>query len=82
MISREKRTASLYPKPATPPTRSFPASNVRRLEERIRELERLLGRKTLEVEILKEAVELRHPEPSRIDPNTARCPVEENSRGF
>lgn len=29
---------------------------VRRLEERIRELERHLGRKTLEVEILKEAV--------------------------
>ena len=29
---------------------------VRRLEERVRELERQLGRKTLEVEILKEAV--------------------------
>jgi transposase len=29
---------------------------VRQLEERIRELERLLGRKTLEVEILKEAL--------------------------
>jgi transposase len=29
---------------------------VRRLEERIRELERHLGRKTLEVEILKEAI--------------------------
>ena len=29
-----------------------------RLEERVRELERLLGRKTLEVEILKEALEL------------------------
>jgi transposase len=29
---------------------------VRRLEERIRELERQLGRKTLEVEILKEAI--------------------------
>ena len=35
-----------------------PASDVRRLEERVRELERLLGRKTLEVEILKEALEL------------------------
>ncbi len=34
------------------------ASEVRRLEERVRELERLLGRKTLEVEILKEALEL------------------------
>jgi transposase len=30
------------------------ASEVRRLEERVRELERLLGRKTTEVEILKE----------------------------
>jgi transposase len=29
---------------------------VRRLEERIRELERLLGRKTMEVDILKEAL--------------------------
>ena len=34
------------------------ASEVRRLEERVRELERLLGRKTIEVEILKEALEL------------------------
>ena len=34
------------------------ASDVRRLEERVRELERLLGRKTMEVEILKEALEL------------------------
>ena len=31
-------------------------AEVRRLEERIRELERLLGRKTMEVEILKEAL--------------------------
>ena len=28
------------------------------LEERVRELERLLGKKTLEIEILKEALEL------------------------
>ena len=35
-----------------------PASETRRLEERVRELERLLGRKTMEVEILKEALEL------------------------
>jgi len=35
-----------------------PASDLRRLEERVRELERLLGRKTLEVEILKEALDL------------------------
>jgi transposase len=32
------------------------AARVRQLEERIRDLERLLGRKTLEVEILKEAL--------------------------
>src|ERR1700684_4143924 len=35
-----------------------PAADLRRLEERVRELERLLGRKTMEVEILKEALEL------------------------
>ena len=34
------------------------ASEVRRLEERVRELERMLGRKTMEVEILKEALDL------------------------
>jgi transposase len=33
------------------------AAEARRLEERVRELERQLGRKTLEVEILKEALE-------------------------
>ena len=33
-------------------------SEVRRLEERVRELERLLGRKTMEVEILKQALDL------------------------
>src|SRR5580700_9077002 len=33
------------------------ASEVRRLEERVRELERLLGRKTMEVEILKDALD-------------------------
>ena len=32
------------------------ASKVRELEQRVRELERLLGRKTMEVEILKEAL--------------------------
>ena len=31
-------------------------SEVRRLEDRIRDLERLLGRKTLEIEILREAL--------------------------
>jgi transposase len=35
-----------------------PASEARRLEHRVRELERLLGRKTMEVEILKDALEL------------------------
>ena len=35
-----------------------PVSEARRLEERVRELERLLGRKTMEVEILKEALDL------------------------
>ena len=34
------------------------ASEVRRLQDRVRELERLLGRKTMEVEILKEALDL------------------------
>jgi transposase len=32
------------------------SSEVRRLEERVRDLERLLGRKTVEVEILEEAL--------------------------
>jgi transposase len=33
-------------------------SEVRRLEERVQDLERLFGRKTVEVEILKEALDL------------------------
>ncbi len=33
-------------------------SQVRELEKRVRDLERLLGRKTMEVEILKEALDL------------------------
>ena len=37
------------------------ASKVRDLEKRVRQLERLLGRKTLENEILKEALELARP---------------------
>ncbi len=36
------------------------SSEVRRLEERIRDLERLLGRKTLEIEILREALQYAH----------------------
>src|ERR1700722_15944868 len=35
------------------------SSEVRRLEERVRELERMLGRKTMEVEILREALATR-----------------------
>src|SRR5205814_9047058 len=35
-----------------------PAAELRQLEERVRDLERLLGRKTMENEILKEAFEL------------------------
>jgi len=35
-----------------------PASEARQLQERVRELERLLGRKTMEVEILKDALDL------------------------
>ena len=37
-----------------------PASEVRALKAKIRELERVLGRKTVENEILKEAVQLAH----------------------
>jgi transposase len=37
------------------------ASKVRDLERKVRELERLLGRKTMEVEILKEALEAARP---------------------
>jgi transposase len=36
----------------------IPASEVKQLKGRIRELERLLGKKTMEVEILKEALEI------------------------
>lgn len=35
-----------------------PLSELRALKAKVRDLERLLGRKTIEVEILKEAVEL------------------------
>jgi transposase len=37
------------------------ASRVRDLEKRVRDLERLLGRKTMEAEILKEALDLARP---------------------
>jgi transposase len=38
-----------------------PLSRVRELENRVRELERLLGRKTMETEILREALEVARP---------------------
>ena len=38
-----------------------PLSCVRELENRVRELERLLGRKTMETEILREALEAARP---------------------
>ena len=50
---------------------------VRRMEERIRELERQLGRKTLEVEILKEALaKSRAKKPTLL----ARSPLQDGSR--
>jgi transposase len=49
------------------------ASEVRRLEERVRELERLLGRKTMEVEILKEALDLARTK-NRCCCRARRCP--------
>ena len=46
---------------------------VRQLEERIRELERHLGRKTLEVEILKEALDKARPKkPTWLAPSPAK----------
>ena len=38
-----------------------PASRVRELEAKVRELERLLGRKTMEAEVLREALEQARP---------------------
>ena len=38
-----------------------PLSRVRQFENRVRELERLLGRKTMETEILREALEAARP---------------------
>jgi transposase len=38
-----------------------PASRVREFEAKVRELERLLGRKTMEPEILREALEQTRP---------------------
>jgi hypothetical protein len=41
--------------------RVVPESDVKHLQAEVRELQRLLGKKTMEVEILKEAVELARP---------------------
>ncbi len=38
--------------------RVVPASEAKQLKARIRELERLLGKKTMEAEILREAIEI------------------------
>ena len=38
-----------------------PLSRVRELENKVRELERLLGRKTMETEILRDALEATRP---------------------
>jgi transposase len=49
------------------------ASEVRRLQERVRELEHLLGRKTMELEILKEALDLaRAKKPILVSHSSAR----------
>jgi transposase len=48
-------------------------SRVRELERRVRELERLLGRKTMEVEILKEALESTHAQSRLAD--ALRSPI-------
>ena len=53
------------------------SSQVRGLEKRVRELERLLGRKTMEAEILKEALELARPKKPALRPSSWR---EEDSR--
>ena len=50
---------------------------VRQMEERIRELERQLGRKTLEVEILKEALDKARPKKPMW---LARSPLKDGSR--
>jgi transposase len=52
-------------------------AEVRRLEERVRELERQLGRKTLEVEILKEALERSR---AKKPVSLARSPLTDGSR--
>ena len=56
---------------------SLPDEAVRQMEDRIRELERQLGRKTLEVEILKEALDKsRAKKPTLL----AQSPLKDGSR--
>lgn len=55
------------------------ASHVRDLEKRVRELERLLGRKTMENEILKEALALARPK-KPISPLVSWGPRKDGSR--
>ena len=43
------------------PTKMLLAPHVRELEKRVRDLERMLGKKTMEAEILKEALDLARP---------------------
>jgi transposase len=51
--------------------RVLPASENNQLRAHVRELERLLGKKTLEVEMLKEELELRGSKKLRLRPNSA-----------
>jgi predicted RNase H-like nuclease (RuvC/YqgF family) len=55
---------------------------VRQMDERIRELERQLGRKTLEVEILKEALDKARPKNRRgLRGRRSRTVADEDCRG-
>ena len=55
-----------------------PASDYRVLESQVRELQRLLGKKALEAEILKEALE--HATGSKKQLRLAPSPLKDNSR--
>lgn len=54
------------------------ASQVRELEKRVRDLERMLGKKTMEAEILKEALDLARPKKT----DTAVAVIERSGRRF
>src|SRR5215203_4367988 len=57
-------------------------SRVRELERRVRDLERLLGRKTMEAEILREALDLARAKnrPCRSSPGAIRRAVRDDDR--